>query len=132
MVPAAQSLEDRVAVKPRRKVAGQAPGGPEKRGAGKICTWAALVAVRIADHSDTVILLECIPQDPLERAPGGMHLHRSFKPPVMGLLDIGIAAANVRQDDAVLSRQLFEKLMGIVRVVGFIGYFGRIRELSVR
>ena len=64
---------------------------------------AALVVVAVADDADAIALLERVVQQPLERAPGRMHLHGALEPPVMGVVEIGVAPADMRDDHGVLA-----------------------------
>ena len=60
------------------KVEAPGPGGAR----------ASLVIVAVADDADAIALLERVVQQPLERAPGRMHLDGALEPPVMGVTEI--------------------------------------------
>ena len=113
--PPAHALEDGVAVQPLGQEAGEPAVAAEERGAGIAGAGPALVPVRIADDADAVVLLERIAHDPLERAPGRVHLDRRLHR-VVGELDVGIAPADVRHHHAVLALELLEQLVRGVRV----------------
>ena len=101
----AQRLEQRVARQLRHEVTGQPADRAERRGAWRRRAGAPFVVVAVADHADAKALLECVVQNPFERAPGRMHLDGALDAPVMGIFDIGIASAHMRDDAAVFAAQ---------------------------
>ena len=112
---AAHALEDGVAVQPLGQEAGQPAVAAEERGAGIAGAGPALVAVRVGDDADAVVLLEGVAHDPFEGAPGRVHLHRRLHR-VVRELDVGVAAADVGHHHAVLALELLEQGVRVVRV----------------
>ena len=112
MVPPAQRLEEGIASELGHEVAGEATDRAERRGARSGGARAPLVIIAVTDDADPVAFLERIVKQPLERAPGRMHFHRTFEPSVVGERDIGIASADVRDDDGILAIECPEQLVG--------------------
>src|SRR5437868_7278655 len=83
-----------------------------------------LVAVAIGQYADPVALGEGILKQPLERAPIGMHLDGPLDTRVMRHGDVGIAAADMSEDDAILVLQCFEEIPGRVGVAGEVREIG--------
>ena len=100
--PAAQRREQRIARELRHQVAGQAADRPERRGTGPRGAGPPLVIVAVAHHADAIALVERVMQQPLERAPGGMHLDGTLEPAVVRELDVRIAPADMGDDHGVL------------------------------
>ena len=100
--PPAHALEDGVAVEPLGQEAGEPAVAAEERGAGIAGARPSLVPVRVGDDADAIVLLERIAHDPLERAPGRVHLDRRLHR-VVRELDVGVAPADVRHHHAVLA-----------------------------
>ena len=98
----AHALEDGVAIEPLGQEAGQPAVAAEERGAGIAGAGPALVAVGVGDDADAVVLLEGVAHDPLEGAPGRMHLDGRLQR-IVGELDVGVAAADVGHHHAVLA-----------------------------
>jgi len=69
MMAAAHGFENGVAVEPGSKEAGESALTAEETGAGIGSARAALVAIGVADNTDSEALLKRIPHDPLEGAP---------------------------------------------------------------
>src|SRR5262249_45930036 len=83
------------------EVAGEPTDCAEGRGARPSGAGPALVIVAVADDTDPTAFGECIVEQPLERAPGRMHFHGTFKLPVMGERDIRIASTNMGDDHSI-------------------------------
>ena len=96
--PLAQRREQRVARQLRHEVAGQPADRAEGRGAGPRRAGPALVVVAVADDADAIALLERVVQQPFERAPGRMHLDGALEPAVVGVFQVGVAAADMGDD----------------------------------
>ena len=116
MVAPPHGLEDRVAIEAGCEEAGQSAGCAEERCARKVGARPSLVPVRIAHDADAIILLEGVAQDPFERAPGGVDLDGGLEPSVMGEGHIGIAAADMRHDDAILAFELAKEFVRVMTV----------------
>ena len=116
--PLAQRLEQRIARELRHEVAGETADGAEGRGAGAGGAGATLVIVAVADDPDAVALLERVVQQPLERAPGRMHLDGAFEPSVMGVFEVGVAPADMGDDHGVLAGERAEQLVRGVDGIG--------------
>ncbi len=54
--------------------------------------------ITVADHADTITLLESVVQKPLERAPSRMDLDGALDAPIMRVFHVGIAPADMRDD----------------------------------
>ena len=117
-MPLAQRRKQRVARQLRHEVAGEPADRAEGRGAGPRGARPSLVVVAVADHADAKALLEGVVQQPFERAPGGMHLDGALQPSVVGELHVGIAPADMGDDDGVLVLQRLEQVVGGVDGVG--------------
>ena len=76
------------------------------------------MAVGIGENADAVALFERILDQPFEGAPIRMHLDRALDPRVVRHLDVGVAAADVGEHDAILVLQRLEQLLGAVGVAG--------------
>jgi len=111
MVPAPQRLKQCVARELRHQVAGEPADRAEGRGPGARGAGPPLVIVAMAHDPDAVAQLEGIVQEPLERAPGGMHLDGALDPAVVRMADIGVAPADMRDDDGVLACERAEELI---------------------
>ena len=118
VAPLAQRLEQRVARELRHEVAGEAADRAEGRGARPGGAGASLVVVAVADDADAVALLERVVQQPLERAPGRVHLDGALEPAVMGIFQIGIAPADMGDDHGILAGERAKQLVGGVDGVG--------------
>ena len=127
----AHAFEDRVAVEPLGQEAGEPAVAAEERGAGIAGARPALVAVGIGDDADAVVLLEGVAHDPLERAPGRVHLDCGLHG-VVRVLDVGVAAADVGDHHAVLAREPGEQRVRVVRVRRLVDHVGRVGDLGVR
>ena len=112
---AAHAFEDRVAVEPLGQEAGEPAVAAEERGAGIAGAGPALVAVGVGDDADAIALLEGVAHDPLEGAPGRVHLHGRFHR-VVRELDVGVAPADVGRHHAVLAPKLLEQRVRVMRV----------------
>ena len=89
----------------------------------------ALVAVGIGEDADAIALFQRVVEQPLEGAPIGMHLDRALDPRIVRHLDVGIAAADMREHDAILVLQRLEQLLG---AVGVGRQIGRVVDQRVR
>ena len=112
MASAPQRLEQCIACELGHQVAGEATDRAEGRGAGPGGAGPSLVIVAVANDPDTIALLERIVEEPLEGAPGGMHFDGALEMAVMGECDIGIASADMGDDDGVLVLERAEQLVG--------------------
>jgi hypothetical protein len=63
-----------------------------------------------------MIELEGVAQQPFEDTPGRVHLDGGLQRGIMGKPEIGVAAANVCDDHAVLSLKPRKELIGVVRI----------------
>lgn len=77
---------------------------------------ASLVAVAVGEDADTVALLEGVLEQPFERAPVGVDFDGAFDARVVRQRDVGVAAADVREDDGVLVLDGLEQRIGAVGV----------------
>src|SRR5262249_16797205 len=68
--------------------------------------------------------------DPLERAPRGVNLNSGLHG-IVGVFDVGIAAADVRRHHAVLARKLGEECVRVVGVGCLVHDIGRVGDLGV-
>ena len=112
MAARAQRREQRVAGKLRHEIAGDAADRAEGRGAGAGRAGASLVVVAVADHADAVAPLQRVVQQPFERAPGRMHLDRALELARMGILHVGVAAADMGDHDRILAGHRVEDVVG--------------------
>ena len=128
---AAHAFEDRVAVEPLGQEAGEPAVAAEERGAGIAGAGPALVAVRVGDDADAIALLEGVAHDPLEGAPGRVHLHGRFHR-VVRELDVGVAPADVGRHHAVAAPKLLEQRVRVMRVGALVDDVGRIGDLGMR
>ena len=76
----------------------------------------ALMSIGIGEDADAVALFEGVMHQPFEGAPVGMHFDRALDPGVVRHLDVGVASADMREDDAILALQRVEQLLRAVRV----------------
>ena len=102
MMAAAEALHEAVPIQGFEQVTGEPAVGAERGDPGVLGARAPVVSVARGDDSDPVARLEGIEDDPLERAPGGVDFDRGLEFRVVGVLDVGIAAADVRRDQRVL------------------------------
>src|SRR6188508_591084 len=72
----------------------------------------------MADHADPIAHIERIVQQPLERTPTRMHFDGALGPSVVSVFDVGVAAADMRDDAAILTFQKLEQLVGSVDRLG--------------
>ncbi len=110
--PLPQRLEQGIARQLRHEIAGEAADRAEARRARTGRAGPALVVVAVTDHADAESLLEGIVQQPFERAPGRMHLDGALQPAVMGIFQVGVAAADMGDDDGVLAFERAEQFVG--------------------
>src|SRR5207253_4333077 len=96
----AQRVEQSGAGEIASEKTGQPTVGSEQRGARVAGAVPALMAVGIGEYADAVALFQSVVQQPFEGAPIGMHLDRALDPRIVRHLDVGIAAADVREYDA--------------------------------
>ena len=82
---------------------------------------ASLVAVGIGQDADAIALLDGVADQPFEGAPVGMDLDRALDPGVVRHLDVGVAAADVGEHDAVLVLQRLEEMLGAVGIGRDVG-----------
>jgi hypothetical protein len=129
---ATHGFEDGIPVQAIGQEAGEPALAAEERGAGVAGAGSPLVAVRIGNNPDAISFLECVAQDPFERAPGRVHLHCGLQDRIVRELHVGVAPAHVRHDNAVLAPELLEQLPSRMGVRGFIPYVRRIGNLCVR
>ena len=132
MMPAAHSLEDCLTIQSGGDKASQTTLASKKRRARIASAGASFVAVRIGHNADPVALLEGIAQDPFECAPCGMHLDSSLQLRVMSVTDVGVAPADMSDDDAILAFQLVKQCMRGMGVGAFVRYVCQIGNLRVR
>ena len=111
MAPSAQRLKQSVAREVGHQVAGEPTDRAEGRGAGARGAGPSFVVIAVANDTDAITPRERIVEEPLERAPGGMHLDRALQTAVMGAGDVGIAAADVGNDNGVLALQFAKQLI---------------------
>src|SRR5271170_6265549 len=76
----------------------------------------ALMSIGIGEDADAVALFEGVMHQPFEGAPIRMNLDRALDPRVVRHLDVGVASADMREDDAILALQRVEQLLRAVRV----------------
>ena len=121
MVAFAQTVHHSLAGKAVGQHTGQPAVGAQLRNPRMGRAGPPLVAVGIGNNPDPVALLKRVVDQPFERAPGGMHLDGAFQPVVVGDLDVGVAPADVGEDDAVLVLDRLEQVLGRVGVGVDIG-----------
>src|SRR3546814_13702006 len=73
----------------------------------------------------TTLFRSAVRQQPLEGAPGRVHLHRRLEARVVGVGDVGVAPADVGEDDAVLALEHLEEAPCIRRVGREVREIGR-------
>ena len=103
-----QRLEQGVARELGHEIAGEPADRAEGRCARAGRAGAALVVVAMAYDADPVAARKGVMQEPFERAPGRMHLHRALEPAVMGIVEVRIAPADMRNDDGILAVERVE------------------------
>src|SRR5665213_4289546 len=103
MTAPAHCLENRVAIQAGCEKAGQASLTAEERCARIAGTRTPFVAVGIGNDAHAEAPLEGVAQNPLERAPGGMHFDRRLRLGVVGIENIGIASADMGRDHTILA-----------------------------
>src|ERR1035437_2890280 len=132
MMPAAHSLEDCLPIQSGGDKASQTTLTSKKRRARIASAGASFVAVGVGDNADPVTLLEGIAYDPNECAPGRVHLDSSLQLSVMGIVDVGIASADMGHDDAILAFELIKQRMCGMGVGAFVSHVGQIGNLRMR
>src|SRR5579875_866741 len=123
MMAIAQRLQKRGSRELRRENARQPAVRAEHRRTGIARARPALVAVAIGHDADTIALLERVLDQPVEGAPRGVYLDRAFQPNVVRHLDVRIAAADVREDDAIFVSDGSEEVgsrIGVARKIAQI------------
>src|SRR5262249_59716241 len=103
-------LEQGIARELGHEIAGEAADRAERGRAGASGTGASLVVVAVANHADAVALLECVVQEPFERAPGRVHLHAALESPVVSAFDIRVTPADMGDDHRVLPSKRAKQL----------------------
>ena len=68
------------------------------------------MAIAVGDHADAVAALETVREQPLKGAPGRVDLHGRFQTRIVGIADVGGAAADVRVEQTVLVTQSREEI----------------------
>ena len=131
MMTAAHRLEDRVAIEPGAEKAGQAALAAEKRRAGVTGAGPPLVAIGVGDDADAVILFERVAHDPFEGAPGRVNFDCGFQLRIVGIENVGVTAADMGDDDAILAFKLAEEIVRGVSVGSFVGHVGAAGNLRV-
>jgi hypothetical protein len=132
MMPAPHSLEDRRTVQLRCDKAGQTTLAAKKRRARIARAGASFVTVGIGDNANAIALLEGIVHDPLECAPGRVHLDSGLQLSIVGIVDIGVAPSDMGDDDAILAFELIKQIMGGMGVGAFVIHVGQIGNLRMR